>query len=362
MIAYIPFEFAVSGNGGAYFGKLLGGALILVSLEYFIKLTKTSLLVLAIFLFKISYTIYLVIPNNLLLNITIRCVGLYTIFIVASNLFRDNQMVIKMAKIFVASTVCLTAVAMLVNNFSISTFEDRLDINNLDSNYLGYYCVFGILSCIFLYYNNENFNRKIATSASACLLVLGLIFTGSRGAYVTLLISMCFVVAFNTRKTRSIVIMSIFAFFSIFIIFGNDYILDRWQNTIEIGNSINTRSFLLEESIEMIKERPIVGWGPYYSRFELGGRLGFLGEIGTHNLFLGEWLDLGILGLVLLLLLLISLAMTSIKNMSLPFVGSYQISLYISLLLWSLTIDSITLKIFWLILALVNSNNLKTRD
>jgi O-antigen ligase len=63
--------------------------------------------------------------------------------------------------------------------------------------------------------------------------------------------------------------------------YRSDSMMSRYQKTVETG-SLSGREQIYPTAWEMVRERPIVGWGPIDNTYELGQRVaGF--TIGEHN-------------------------------------------------------------------------------
>jgi len=86
-------------------------------------------------------------------------------------------------------------------------------------------------------------------------------------------------------------------------------------------NPLNIRLAIWENSLEVIQDHWLLGVGPgnmsdvlgtYYTKNNFS--FGMLGNLDAHNQFLHTFINLGIAGAIVLLLLVISLAFNSIKN------------------------------------------------
>ena len=138
-------------------------------------------------------------------------------------------------------------------------------------------------------------------TVSSILIIIGLLFTGSRGAYLALVATTCIVsfikgITYNKKILLWIaiilVVIGIIAFSESKII--SDYVTDH---TIE--RSIYLRTNIWNDGIEMVKKKPIFGWG-LLATIELGKEvLPSYGKatIHLHNLWLTICSTLGIIGL-----------------------------------------------------------------
>jgi O-antigen ligase len=96
---------------------------------------------------------------------------------------------------------------------------------------------------------------------------------------------------------------------------------DRIESGENNWNPINIRLAILENSLELIQDHWLLGVGPgnmrevldtYYTKNNFS--FGMLNNLDPHNQFLHTFINLGIVGVIVLLLLVISLAFYSVKN------------------------------------------------
>src|SRR5207245_5183467 len=69
----------------------------------------------------------------------------------------------------------------------------------------------------------------------------------------------------------------------------------RWQAAYEKGDTAG-RDRIYTAAINMILERPVFGWQPVASYYELGSRLNWRGPRDAHNLFLALLVDVCLVG------------------------------------------------------------------
>jgi len=68
----------------------------------------------------------------------------------------------------------------------------------------------------------------------------------------------------------------------------------RWKKTYETGNTAG-RDTIFAASVDMIAEKPLLGWGPIVLSYELGPRVKQVYR-DAHNLFLHLLMEGGLLG------------------------------------------------------------------
>ena len=105
-------------------------------------------------------------------------------------------------------------------------------------------------------------------------------------------------------------------------------------------------------AIEMISERPLLGWHPITAFRELGRRIGYPGPgRDVHNLFLDLLIGVGLLGAIPFMVGLGLCTRAAWKARAGPF-GMLPFALIMSSLAFSMTHTSLTWKAQWLALAI----------
>lgn len=143
---------------------------------------------------------------------------------------------------------------------------------------------------------NNNWYR-----VSITLMIIALLFTGSRGAYVALAGTAClvaFIKGITCNKKMLFVTAIILAIVGV-IAFAESKIISEYVTAHTIENSISPRKRIWSDGIEMLKNKPVFGWG-VLSTIELGKEiLPTYGRktIHLHNLWLTLASTLGVIGL-----------------------------------------------------------------
>jgi O-antigen ligase len=121
----------------------------------------------------------------------------------------------------------------------------------------------------------------------------------------------------------------------------------RWRDTLE-GGSMSGREVIFRVAWGMVKEKPILGWGPM-NYYELGRRMNKLSR-DTHNIFLWLLTEVGLVGTVpfcIGLFLCVRAAWRGRKSTQ----GISPLALIVATLTVSLAGTFHGLKAFWIILA-----------
>lgn len=164
---------------------------------------------------------------------------------------------------------------------------------------------------------NARENRKIHI-VTLTLLIIGLLFTVSRGAFLSLSVSFLFVLVFLYRKIliRIVVSMGIVALIIAIIPEFND----TFTTLIRLEEGVSQRDILWQLSINMIKNNFWFGVGPGSFTAEIFNNFPvmldswhgiFLKELAvvtegsniSHNFYLNFFSEMGIIGLVIAILL-----------------------------------------------------------
>lgn len=189
----------------------------------------------------------------------------------------------------------------------------------------------------------------VALAAGATCGVLGSYFSGTRGGWVAIpVFLMLFLVAFLRRGN----LMSCLLVFAAIVASGaavtlysplvQERIQEVSQDLAEYQNegaassgSLGARFAIWHTSLELLKEKPILGWGEVHFRKELRERAeaGLLGRVpaslaNTHNTFLEVWVRYGGLALLALTGMIVSSAWHFLRYLRHPdtIVRSYALA------------------------------------
>jgi O-antigen ligase len=132
------------------------------------------------------------------------------------------------------------------------------------------------------------------------LIGVALIQTGSRGGLIALAAgTMTLLLRRGTLMRKVLNGVGLVALLGIFIVVSlqSDIMRARFEETIEEGD-VARRERIYPTAFEMFQEKPLLGWGPINSTYELGMRLGHPEEEtkNPHNLILFGLVSTGIVG------------------------------------------------------------------
>ena len=153
-------------------------------------------------------------------------------------------------------------------------------------------------------------NNKIWKSVSLIMgsvLFLNLVFSGSRGALIAVIISFSVIIFFLKSKSIKFILFFINICLCIFILF----FMPTNYSIIKNRASIDERVRLFSSSISIFKDYPILGSGPgmyeklLYKYQPTGGYADGGGHLHTHNTYLEVAAEMGIIGLMVFLAIFI---------------------------------------------------------
>ncbi len=165
-----------------------------------------------------------------------------------------------------------------------------------DPNHLASFLTLAlILSMKEIFFSFKKSNKFIYL-ISFIFILLAIMFTGSRGAFISIILSVPILFFTRLKKFFIGIFFLVFIFGLSFLILP-DYLTNRFIRDSYNDGSNQTRIRLWLRTVEKIKLYPVIGYGAVRSKSITG--------IGAaHNTFLGFALHFGILGLIMILLIL----------------------------------------------------------
>jgi O-antigen ligase len=177
--------------------------------------------------------------------------------------------------------------------------------------------------------------------------------TGSRTGVVVFAIGFatCLLPGRGSRNRLSVILLFVFVTGALaYLVMQNQIVLTRFQESY--GGNLSGRQLIIPASLEMISERPLLGWQPVAYWEELGRRLGQTwGVKDAHNLFFHLLLEVGVVGAVPFVIGLALCVVGAWKARAGTF-GNLPFALLMTTLSANLTHTYLARKPQWLILAL----------
>jgi O-antigen ligase len=181
-----------------------------------------------------------------------------------------------------------------------------------------------------------------------------MVYTGSRGGILACVIGVVlYALPYHKskRKMTAILVATIAVLGVVYIVVNDERALSRFETTYETGNTAG-RDRLFAAAIEMITEKPLLGWGPIIWAYELGSREGRgFRERGTHNLVLYLLVEVGLLGAAPFLIGL-GLCVRAAWTARVGSLGLLPLVLLATMLVGSMSLDTLRYKTLWLVLML----------
>ncbi len=204
-------------------------------------------------------------------------------------------------KMYVVSSYFIV-LQMAVQRFNLEKDPNRYTVTfagqQMDPNFLAASL---IVPLIINFYHCE-LNRFKCRDIFFCLIPLaGILFTGSRGAFISSVIA-CFIIHFyenRLKKTRYFVVLNILLclFIISFVVFLPDFITSRFNVRNFYDGSNSLRLNLWFTAVKIFLTSPITGRGTN-SMLALGMEYGARINLQSHNAFLDILSDYGIIGLL----------------------------------------------------------------
>jgi len=266
----------------------------------------------------------------------------FIVFFLVLEVFDSRKSVYVLLTI-VAFTACSTALDSIVQ-FHI-TYKDiflghviepggRATAGFKTSNGLGAYLVLTIpmiLTLVFM--RSKGFLYRMLVSAVCITMLWSLVVTYSRGAWVGMIIGLLFMfLVFLRHKIKSGLsvslwfLVTIIIFSAISVSFVNNNFSLKF---LERGDTHLWRLLVWQDSIQMIKDKPIFGHGinTFMNNFELYRR-----DIGTnptyaHNCYIQLASETGIMGLGIFLWLIITFYRECLRKIKIFFTQDYNFAL-----------------------------------
>ncbi len=253
----------------------------------------------------------------------------FLFFIMASSLFREKKDIYLMLNtfLFFSFFVCLYGFAEKAGlKWTISHNQSRITSTFGNSGLLASYLIFGFYFSIFLFFEFERYILKIIYSLLFFTHFLALFFTGTRGAYLGVIISfvamLLLIIILNKNKKIKYSIAGLLVLFILsygFLIINsnkkfvksNSYLYRLTHFSLKDA-TLNTRLLSWKYGLEGFKNNPLLGTGPenYAIVFDKYFQPIFYNYTSSetyfdraHNIYIGTLVTTGILGLISYLLI-----------------------------------------------------------
>jgi hypothetical protein len=287
-------------------------------------------------------------------------VQLIFIFWITASLLEKEKMARQAVLMFaIASSIMALGILFHLPGFAESKVMqgdiERATALGYNPNTLGGLLALALVMLIGLRLNDafKHFVSKLSLLALGLPLVAGLVKTGSRGAIAMAMLGLsAYLLPFcrSHRKVTAIVLALLGMVAVVYTVIRSPSALLRWQQTYYEGR-LSSRERIFPAAVAMIWERPIFGWQPGGFELELGQRSGHGKRIGSHNLYLQLFLEVGMVGAVPFLIGL-WLCGQAAWRARMGNLGLLPLALLLTALIENMNNAGLSKKPLWLVLAL----------
>ncbi|HWP58310.1 MAG TPA: O-antigen ligase family protein [Candidatus Acidoferrales bacterium] len=227
-----------------------------------------------------------------------RLVQLLVLFCITYNLMKHEQIVKGVLWTLVAATIVLAVMQLLGITSNVSE-HGRVTAFETNPNGVAAVLSLGLLALFGLAYGREkkNWKARLLFWLTSAVLAIPIVETGSRGAVVALTAGLA-IFFLRGKDLATKIKFGAIGLFGIMILAVASYSIEpiraRWEQAIYDQN-VAGRDRIFSHAINMIREKPLTGWGPIVHNWELGSRLG-LATRDEHNVYLWVLAEVGILG------------------------------------------------------------------
>lgn len=177
------------------------------------------------------------------------------------------------------SSLCLVALARLgvpgfVPERAAELYKGRVQVGGNDPN--GFTVVIGIALLYFLEMMFSYYQRNLKVQKKflpvVIYLIIEIVIAGSRGGQLAVLgglLVLLFTKKYNISRPRLIGYGLVLLVFYICLSYFDPFMSERWEETIKEGR-MSGREDIFPASIEMIKRKPVLGYGPAEHLYVLG--------------------------------------------------------------------------------------------
>ncbi len=305
------------GSFDLNFAALLGITILIftiwvVAKQYSQIRGKAILIFWLIFLAINILSLFFSVNVNVSLTELARLLTIFSSFLLGFILIKDNDDLTKLIKVIIFSSLipAFSALLQLINGTGLKDGNSfRIHGTFAHPNMLAFFLCFTIVLTVFIFLNN---NRRHISSLLYTLLMLAqfvlLIFTYTRGAWLVLII---FIAIIGLLRFRRFLFMT--AAVLVILYLAVSPFQSRVDTLIKPDpyGSINWRMELWEDGLSYIKKEPVIGYGSGTASLVIADKRGpKLGSPEPHNDYLRLALDIGIVGLAIYVLLILSLLFT----------------------------------------------------
>ena len=199
----------------------------------------------------------------------------------------------------------------------LATHSGRLEIRVYNANTTGFIIGFAFISSIYLSFKYKIKTYTLIFFLLSAFFLASLIWTGTRSSFLALgfsgiFVSVWYVLTLNIKAQRFRLRTWIFFTFCVSVLTISTFVFqEQWGRILEpfqaiINGQLNLtgRKDIWQAGIQILGNNPIKGYGVGQFERLVDDHVQDVRARAPHNEFLGIWVELGVLGLVLFLIVL----------------------------------------------------------
>ena len=282
------------------------------------------------------------------------------LFVILSNMLRDENLARKVLLTF-AIAVCILALGSLLGFSGFSTgvrkvTPGRGTVLEYGANYAAVLMAMAavILIGLRLDATAQPLWQKILLPVLTLLPLGLLVYTTSRsGAAAFIIGASLYLLPYRAgrHKTLAILLGMAAVIGMVYVVASHPIFSERWQKAYYEGN-LSSRDKIWSAAIEMISEKPFLGWQPVISEYETDWRLGSWGRRATHSLYFHLLLEVGVIGAIPFLIGLALCARAAWKARA-GVLGMLPLALLATMVAYNMALSGTKHKPLWIFLGLV---------
>ncbi len=277
---------------------------------------------------------------------------LMVLFWVSQNLMAHSG-VAKGALLALSVSAISLAVMVLLGIMSSEAAGGRISALGTNPNSYSAVLSLGLLALVGLTNSRKIVSKKIRwlTWVSFGILALPIVQSGSRGVMVALVLGLLVLVMKDSGlrlDPRATLLVCLVIGTVIVAVYQFEPVRVRWERALSEGD-VAGRDKIMERSVEMFQERPLMGWGPVAHYYELGKRSGTV-TMGPHSLYFWLVHEVGLLGAIPFSIGLWLCGLAAWKA-RVGDHGQLPIAMLFFFLLLNMNGTYIHVKLFWIVLA-----------
>jgi O-antigen ligase len=296
------------------------------------------------------------IPEQFVDRFIVRLLTLIQLLIlcwVSSTLLQEEKLLRRTLLTFAIATLLL-AIGMLLGlpGFSQIVRGDRMSAGGYNADAFAFIMALGAQALIGFGIDQTPRNtwRRVTFMAMSLLPLTAMVYTGTRGGIIAFVAAVAlYVLPYRGSKRKMVAIWgaAIAVVGVVYMVVNTPTILLRLEKTYNTGD-MSGRNRIYAASIEMISEKPLLGWQPVVFAYELGGRVG-KPDMDPHNLVLYLLVEGGLLSTIPFLVGF-GLCVRAAWIARVGSLGLFPLVWSITMLVDSMTITTLLFKPLWLVL------------